>query len=175
MVTFGIATDQHLFGQRHEFAGGNGVRTFGGTGGGKGPARTALALVFNGSDGILFAPVNGSGRGLFDGLRRQGVVDVFAAAQVFVGVFDTGVDFGKFFPGHVGEFVVAGFHRVVGQVELLDEGIVGRPRGVGGVDLSIGVLFVEQFDPGFKTGADFDLGKKWRGGGKRDTGEWFGL
>jgi hypothetical protein len=37
LVAFGVAGDKHLFGQGHEFAGGNGVSTFGGTGGGKGP------------------------------------------------------------------------------------------------------------------------------------------
>jgi len=59
LVAFGVAGDKHLFGQGHEFAGGNGVSTFGGTGGGKGPAGTALALVFNGCDGVLFGPING--------------------------------------------------------------------------------------------------------------------
>ena len=37
LVAFGVAGDKHLFGKGHEFAGGDGVSTFGRTGGGKGP------------------------------------------------------------------------------------------------------------------------------------------
>ena len=85
------------------------------------------------------------------------MVDVFGPTEVLVGILDTGVNFGKVFPGHIGEFIVSNFGGPVGIVVFLDEGVVGSPRGVGGVDFSIGVLFVEQFDPGFEASADFDL------------------
>jgi len=147
LVAFGVAGDKHLFGKGHEFAGGDGVSTFGRTGGGKGPAGTALALVFNGCDGVLFGPINGRWGRVFDGLGRQSVVDVLGTAKVLVSIFDPRVDLGKIFPRHIGEFVVADFGRVTFGVVLLDEGVVGGPGGVGGVNLSIGVLFVEEFGP----------------------------
>ena len=85
------------------------------------------------------------------------MVDVLGTAKVFVSIFDTRVDFGKIFPRHIGEFVVADFGGVTFGVVFLDEGIVGRPGGVDGVNLSIGVLFVEEFDPGLEAGTGFDL------------------
>ena len=85
------------------------------------------------------------------------MVDVLGTAKVFVSIFDTRVDFGKIFPRHIGEFVVADFGGVTFGVVVLDEGIVGRPGGVDGVNLSIGVLFVEEFDPGFEASTGFDL------------------
>jgi hypothetical protein len=85
------------------------------------------------------------------------VVDVLGTAKVFVSIFDTRVDFGKIFPRHIGEFVVADFGGVTFGVVVLDEGIVGRPGGVDGVNLSIGVLFVEEFHPRLETSAGFDF------------------
>lgn len=43
------------------------VESFNSSGGGEGPAGTALALVFNGGDGTLGSPIDGSGDGSVDG------------------------------------------------------------------------------------------------------------
>ena len=44
-------------------------------------------------------------------------------------------------------------------VSRLDEDVVGFPRGVLGIVLSVGVFFVEKFDPRLEASAGFDL---WR-------------
>ena len=104
-------------------------------------------MVLDGCDGILFGPIHGCRGGIFDGLGRQSVVDVFGASKVFVRVFDTGVDFGKIIPRHVREFIVANGGGVSFGVVILDKRIIGFESFELGIHFSIGVLFVEEFGP----------------------------
>ena len=154
---FFVAVDKHLFGKGHEFPGGNGVGTFGGTRGGEGPATAALALVFDGGDGVLFAPIDGGRGGVHDLLAGQSMVDVLGATQVTGFVVDAGVKRRELFPRHVGEFVVADGGRVSFGVVFLDKDVVGFERFELGIDLSVGVLFVEEFHPRLETSAGFDF------------------
>ena len=190
LVTFFVAIDQHLFTQRHQFAGGNGVGTFGGTRGGEGPATAALALVFDGGDGVLFAPIDGGRGGVHDLLAGQSMVDVLGATQVTGFVVDAGVKRREFFPRHVGEFIVANGGRVSFGVVVLDKDIVGFERFELGIDLCVGVLFVEEFHPRLETSAGFDFvvcavkgertwgregeegGTRWHEQQRKREGEW---
>lgn len=74
LVTLGgRAVDEVLLRKADEFASLQEVGTFGGTGGGERPARSALALVLNGGDGSLGSPVPGGGErnvGLGVGVKR---------------------------------------------------------------------------------------------------------
>ena len=85
------------------------------------------------------------------------MVDIFGTTEVFVRVFQTSVNFGEIIPGHVREFIVANGGRVSFGVVFLDESIVGFPSVVGGVNFSVGILFVEQFGPRFEACTGFNL------------------
>ena len=159
LVHFGVAIDQILFGKRRQRASFQEVSAFQRPGGGKGPATAALALVLDGRDSVLFGPIHGCWGGIFDGLGRQSVVDVFGPFKVFVRVFDTGVDFGKSIPRHVREFVVANGGGVSFGVVLLDKRIVGFEGLELGIHFGVGVIFAEQLHPGFESGTGIDLGR----------------
>ena len=159
LVTVVIATHEHLLGERYKFAGRNGVGTLGRSSGREGPARTALSLIFNWCDGIFFRPVDRGGCGIHNFLGRKCMVNVLWATEVLVGVLETRVLGCEFFPRHVGEFIVTNLVGKTLGVSRLDEDVVGFPRGVLGIVLSVGVFFVEKFDPRLEASAGFDL---WR-------------
>jgi len=72
------------------------VSTFGRSGGRKGPTRTALALVFDTSDGTLGSPINRGSKGLRD--PKAGAVDIG-------GEVHAEVEGCKFFASEIGKFV----------------------------------------------------------------------
>ena len=137
-VVSGVAGDELLFGDGDELVAGEEPGTFDTTGGGEGPARAALALVLDGSDGALLAPVDLSGGAdlLGDVLFDRLVVGGFTLVVSFGVVVDL-----EFFGGHEGELVVAelgegvlGVHFVsdlhVGVVDLLTLEVFGGGEGL---------------------------------------------
>ena len=87
------------------------------------------------------------------------MVDVLWTLEVLVGILETRVLGCKFLPRHVGEFIVTNLVGKTLGVSRLDEDVVGFPRRVLGIVLSVGVLFVEKFDPRLEASAGIDL---WR-------------
>ncbi len=85
----GRAVDQVLLGERDELAGGLEVSTLDGAGGGERPARAALALILDGGDVALGAPVDGSGVDLValnEGLTGAGAVEGAEVHLLVLGV-----------------------------------------------------------------------------------------
>ena len=146
VATGTVAVDQILFSQGDQFSGVDEDVPFSGTGGGEGPARTALALVLNGGDGTLLAPVY-TGRG-FLCFGSQGVVVVFGLVQVLVRISPASHFLGELRVGHVGELVVAN-----GVAETLlvfrDDKVVPLSEGLHGLGFFFksGILLVEMLFP----------------------------
>jgi len=106
VAVLGRAVHQVLLGESDESVSGlQDISTFQRTSGGERPAGTALALVFDRSDGILGSPVHGS---------RHGGVSVSDGSLWPIGFFpfsaadferSSAVQSAEFISGHVSEFV----------------------------------------------------------------------
>lgn len=94
---------------------------FNSTSGGEGPARAALALILNTSDGARFNPVDGAG-GVSTNTEISQSGSAFATAKFG---FVTGVHDLEFSGGEVSEFVQFNFPGVVARVVGFDEVHVG--------------------------------------------------
>jgi len=118
------AVHEVLLRERDELLGAEEVATLGGTSGGEGPARSALLLVLDGSDGTLLRPVPGGGgssgseRGSLPVL--EGVSGHLEAVEVL----------SELSVGHVSESVHGEGEAVVALVHAVDVLAVLGPDGV---------------------------------------------
>jgi hypothetical protein len=122
------AIDEILFREGNKFSRSLGVSSFNGSGGGEGPARTALSLVLNGGNNSVGSPV--------DGCRDTGLEFNFFDAIVFDSEVQTIVHRSEFVSGKIGELVQGNVESAGFSVPVSDE------FGIGGKDLEpVLVLF----------------------------------
>lgn len=117
LVSVLAAVYQGLFGEFLDFSVFNGVETFEGSDGGKGPARPALALVFDFGNGSFLSPV--------DGISLRLVSNEELGVFVLLLMVSSQIDGFELLLSEVGEFVVR--NVVVSshdQVVVLDFGVV---------------------------------------------------
>jgi len=141
LVSFGRgAIDQILFGKAEEVLLGQKPSALDGTGGGEGPAGSALGLVLHSGDGSVLSPVPGVGS---VGGNLHGV----GTFVVGSGDVDTVVESGEFLAGEIAEFVHLDGEAasvgipIVDKVEVGLEGLVTNLVFGGNVDF--GVLTLE--------------------------------
>jgi len=177
-----VAVYQVLFGQGDQVSGGDLVCTFDGTGGGEGPAGTALALVFDWGYGTLLRPVDA----FWGGGSQEGHVVVLFAVDLLVGISPASVHLGELGGGQVGELVVAYGVGVALLVVFDNKGIVGGEGAHGfglffkglvdlaeftfpGLPLGLGVYFLGVKVNG-DTGHKLQVAGFWLGGDDRAQG-----
>jgi len=116
----------------------DGPSTLNGTSGGEGPAGTALALVLDGGDSTIVAPVPG-----IVGRDRVDLSDVQAACIVRLDIAESEHGRAELLGGQITHFIhrhgVRGGSTVVGQdeVEVCFKNIVAEEEGIGGIGLAI--------------------------------------
>jgi len=99
VALLGGAVDELLLGQSDEFAGLLEMSTLGGTGGGEGPAGTALALVLDWGDVSLCSPIDRVGVGLSAAGWH------WLAVRIGLGAVSKSVVFNPFLVGEISELV----------------------------------------------------------------------
>ena len=118
LVSVLAAVHQGLFGELLDFSVFDGVETFEGAHGGKGPAGSALSLVFDSGNGSFLSPI--------DGISLRLVSDEELGVLLLLLLVGSQVDGFELLLGEVREFIVG--NVVVSshdQVVVLDFGVVG--------------------------------------------------
>jgi hypothetical protein len=144
------AIHQVLFGQRNEALGGKEVATFGRTGGGERPARSALFLVLNGSNGALGSPIKRNGES-----RRSRMSNVDLGGNIS----SAKIDSGKFISGEVSKLVHGNGESLSGLVVSLNEVHVRFEDSISVLEFIVGIGLLVLLHPKGEGGLIFEFGE----------------
>jgi hypothetical protein len=144
------------------------VAALSGTGGGEGPAGTALSLVLDSSDSSFGSPVEGGGSSN-GGFEVAGLVDVAS------GDLDSVEDSSELLVGQVSEFVHGqGVSSVLGIV-LVNELLVVLEDGISVLEFSMIVRFVVLLHPLNEEVLELSFSSECKGTSEKDSKEKDGL
>jgi len=118
----GRAIDEVLLGERNEFLGGEEMASLSRSSGGERPARSALSLILDSSNGSLASPIERSGEGRF----FKGLTNVLSVSRDF----DSEIELSEFSIGEVSQVVHGQGHSVVLGVDSVDVSLVGLEDGI---------------------------------------------
>jgi len=161
------AINQVLLRERVELVGGDLVATFSRSSGGERPARTALSLVLNGSDGTFLGPVpsGGGSSGIFVSLFSNGGGRDFSS-KVELSVFLVGQ------VSHVVHGNSVGFSRLV---VFINELLVVLEDGISVLEFVVAVGLAMSLHPLNEKVLEFQFSSECKSTGEKDGEEEDGL